>query len=111
MRSVAEAVILTDALGMIRSVNPAAEKLSGWSAKELTGMTIDEVLPIQARPGGGALLGLQAMLELPLSGMATVMTRDWSQIKVEISTSPIFDKDSGSLSGVAAILRRAESFV
>jgi PAS domain S-box-containing protein len=111
MRSVAEAVILTDALGVIRSVNPAAEKLSGWSANELTGMAIDEVLPIQERPGGGAVLDLQVMLQLPCKGAATVMTRDRNQIKVEISTSPIFDKDSGSLSGVAAILRRAESFV
>jgi PAS domain S-box-containing protein len=111
MQSVADAVILTDALGVIRSVNPAAERLSGWSANELTGMAIDEVLPVQARPRGGSVLDLQVMLELPCSGMATVMTREWRQVKVEISTSPIFDKNNGSVSGVAAILRRAESFV
>ena len=32
MASLAEAVILTDILGVIQSVNPAAEELSGWSA-------------------------------------------------------------------------------
>ena len=112
MQSVVDAVILTDALGVIRSVNPAAERLSGWSANELMGMAIDEVLPIEARPCGGlAVLSLQVMLELPCSGMATLITRERQQIKVEISTSPILDKNNGSVSGVAAILRRVESTV
>ena len=111
-RSLADAMILTDALGVIRSVNPAAERLSGWSANELMGMAIDEVLPIEARPCGGlAVLSLQVMLELPCSGMATLITRERQQIKVETSTSPILDKNNGSVSGVAAILRRVESTV
>jgi PAS domain S-box-containing protein len=110
MHSAADAVILTDALGVICSVNPAAERLSGWSAKELTGMAIDEVLAPQARPSGGrAALNLQAMLELPSNGTATVMTRERQQIKVKISTSPILNKNNGSVSGVTAILRRVES--
>ena len=112
MHSAADAVILTDALGMIRSANPAAERLSGWSTNELTGMAIDELMPIQARPSGDrAALDLQAMLQLPCNGMATVMTRERQQIEVEISTSPILDKNNGSVSGVAAILRRVESSV
>jgi PAS domain S-box-containing protein len=110
MHSVAEAVILTDALGVIRSVNPAAEKLSGWSANELMGMAIDEILPVQARPCGGSVLDLQVMLQLPWSGAATVMTRQRHQVKVQISTSPILNKNNDSVSGVTAILRRVESF-
>ncbi|HKN22166.1 MAG TPA: PAS domain-containing protein [Terracidiphilus sp.] len=107
MRSLADALILTDALGVIRSVNPAAERLSGWNSDELMGMAIDELLSIQARPGGGnAALSLHAMLELPCIGTATVMTRQRQQIKLEISTSPILDKNTGSVTGVAAILRR-----
>lgn len=110
MHSAADAVILTDALGMIRSANPAAERLSGWSTNELTGMAIDELMPIQARPSGDrSALDLQAMLQLPCNGMATVRTRERQQIEVEISTSPILDKNNGSVSGVAAILRRVES--
>jgi PAS domain S-box-containing protein len=110
MHSAADAVILTDALGMILSANPAAERLSGWSTNELTGMAIDELMPIQARPSGDrAALDLQAMLQLPCNGMATVRTRERQQIEVEISTSPILDKNNGPVSGVAAILRRVES--
>jgi PAS domain S-box-containing protein len=109
-RSLADAMILTDALGVIRSVNPAAERLSGWSADELMGMAIDEILPVQARPCSGSVLDLEVMLQLPLRGAATVMTREGYQVKVQISTSPILDKNTGSVSGVAAILRRADSF-
>ena len=112
MHSAADAVILTDALGMILSANPTAERLSGWSTNELTGMAIDELMPIQARPSGDrSALDLQAMLQLPCNGMATVRTRERQQIEVEISTSPILDKNNGSVSGVAAILRRVESSV
>ena len=110
MRSLADAMILSDALGVIRSVNPAAEKLSGWSANELMGMAIDEILPVQARPCGGSVLDLQVMLQLPWSGAATVMTRQRHQVKVQISTSPILNKNNDSVSGVTAILRRVESF-
>lgn len=35
MESIGEAVIVTDAVGFIRSVNPAAEALLGWKAAEL----------------------------------------------------------------------------
>jgi len=110
LHSATDAVILTDALGVIRSANPAAERLTGWSVKELTGMAIDEVLPVQMVPSSGeAVLNLQAMLELPCNGMATVVTRESQQVKVEISASPILDKNNGSVSGVAAILRRVGS--
>jgi hypothetical protein len=37
------------------------------------------------------------------------LVRNGGKVNVEISTSPIFDKDSGSVSGVAAILRPADA--
>ncbi|MDR3754771.1 MAG: PAS domain-containing protein [Terracidiphilus sp.] len=109
LHSATDAVILTDALGVIRSINPAAERLCGWSANELTGMMIDELLPILACPSGDrTVLNLQAMLQLPCNGMAVVMTRERQQIEVGISTSPILDKNNGSVSGVSAVLQRVE---
>ncbi len=105
--SLAEAVILTDILGVIQSVNPAAEALSGWSASGLIGKTIDELLPAQAfPPDGSAFLDLRALLERPCKGTADLLTRDRKEVRVEISTSPILDKETGSLSGVAALLRK-----
>jgi len=110
MRSVAEAVILTDALGLIHSVNPAAEKLCARSAVDLKAMAIDELLPVQPRSGGnGAVLDLKTMLQIPLKGIATLTASARCPVKVEFSTAPIFDKDSGSVSGVAALLRQLEN--
>ena len=110
MASLAEAVILTDILGVIRSVNRAAEALSGWSAAGLIGKTIDELLPTQAfPPGGSAFLDLRALLERPCKGTAGLLMRDRKEVRVEISTSPIFDRQGGAVTGVVVILRPAES--
>jgi PAS domain S-box-containing protein len=107
MASLAEAVILTDILGVIRSVNPAAEELSGWRACTLMGKTIDELLPTQAfPPGGNAFLDLRALLEPPCKRTAGLRTRDQKEVRVEVSTSPILDRESGAVSGVAALLRK-----
>jgi PAS domain S-box-containing protein len=109
MRSFAEAVILTDALGLIHSVNPAAEKLCSRSAVDLKAMAIDELLSVEARPGGNkTMLDLQTMLQIPLKGIATVKAGERRPVKVEFSTSPILEKDSGSVSGVVALLRQPE---
>lgn len=107
MASLAEAVVLTDILGVIQSVNRAAEELSGWRASDLIGKTIDELLPTQAfPPGGSAFLDLRAPLGRPCKGTAGLLTRERKEVQVEISTSPILDKQSGSISGVAALLRK-----
>ncbi len=109
MASLAEAVILTDILGVVQSVNRAAEELSGWRASDLIGKTIDELLPTQAFPPGGSVFpGLRAPLDRPCKGTAVLLTRERKEVQVEISTSPILDKQSGSISGVAALLRNLD---
>src|SRR5208282_1204593 len=46
MVSMQDAVILTDALGVVCSVNPAAGELVCRSSQELIGLTIEEALPV-----------------------------------------------------------------
>lgn len=109
MRSVAEAVVLTDVLGLVRSANPAAEALFGFSARELEGKVIEEAVPIlEYQSLDGAPLDRRTAIERSCKGIATMLASNGNSVKVEISTSPIFDKDSGSVSGVAAILRRTD---
>jgi PAS domain S-box-containing protein len=109
LQSVADAVILTDALGIVRSVNPAAEEFSGWRACDLIGLAIETVLPRQAFScEGDAVLNLRALLEHPCSGLAAILTRDGREVRVAINASPILDNTSGSVSGVAVLLRRIE---
>jgi PAS domain S-box-containing protein len=110
--SVADAVVLTDVLGLVLSANPAAEALLGFTVRELEGKVIEEAVPIlEYRSLDGAALDRRAAIEKSCKGVATLLVRNGSKLKVEISTSPILDKNNGSVSGVAAILRRVESSV
>ncbi|MGD0480607.1 MAG: PAS domain-containing protein [Terracidiphilus sp.] len=109
--SVADAIVLTDVLGLVLSANPAAEALLGFTVRELEGKVIEEAVPIlEYRSLDGAALDRRAAIENRCKGIATLLVRNGSKLKVEISTSPILDKNNGSVSGVAAILRRVESF-
>jgi PAS domain S-box-containing protein len=106
MESVCEAVIVTDSVGFIRKANPAAGKLLKASQGELAGMLIEEGLPITACAGGNrSELQFTSWLEAPSRGAATVLDRERKEIRVELSTSPIFDKESRSTTGVVYILR------
>jgi PAS domain S-box-containing protein len=107
MASLVDAFILTDTLGVVRWVNPATEGLSGSTAQELKGKMIDEVMPIRNYQSvNGPPLNRRAAIAGACRGIAGVLTRDRKEVRVEISTSPIVDKESGSISGVAALLRK-----
>lgn len=105
--SLADAVVLTDPLGFVRTVNHAAEELLQCTAEELTGRIIEEVVPIATYdPVDGPPLDRRTAIERHCKGFATLLTCDGSRVRVEISTAPILGKDSGSVIGVAAILRK-----
>ena len=101
LESISEAIIVTDALGFVRTVNPAAEELLGWKAKELIGKMVDT-------SGDQKSLTHRIALERRTKGIATVLDHARRELCVEISTSPIVDKESGITAGVASVLRRVE---
>lgn len=107
--SLSDAVIVTDTLGFIHTVNPAAEELLGWTAEELTGRVIEDRMPLRfdsSSAEGSDPPGYRMTLEQRFKGVAIAMNRDREEIKVEIGTSPIWDKESGTTIGVVSVLRR-----
>lgn len=109
LHSICEAVIVTDSVGFIRSVNPAAEALLGWEGKELTGMSIEEGLPIVAYlPGGSPECKFTRWLEGPVKGIATILDRERREIHVYIGVSPVLDSENGTALGAVLLLRKAE---
>ena len=105
--SMAEAVIVTDALGFIRTVNPAAEELFGWNAVELKNKVIEKALPVLSYVSDdNRKLDFTMGLDKRASGVATMLDRERREQRVEISTSPMVDKVNGSTEGVVAVLRR-----
>jgi diguanylate cyclase len=104
--SLGEAVILTDALGFVRSINPAGEALTGWSSRELLGKAIEKAMPILSyEPADEVALSHHAMLEGRLRGAAVILDRKRYQLRVEMESSPILDKQSGFTAGIVRVLR------
>ncbi len=109
IQSLTEAVFLIDPLGVIRSMNAAAELLSGFSAADLVGKAIESISPIiDYQPLDGIPFSHLAAIERPCRGIATLLNRNQQKVKVEMSTSPIIDRENGSVAGVVAILRKID---
>jgi PAS domain S-box-containing protein len=107
--SIPEAVIVTDALGFVRTVNPAAEELFGWKAGDLIGKMIEEGLPqLSYTSVDQKSLTHRIALERRTKGIATVLDHARRELRVEISTSPIVNKENGFTTGVVSVLRRVE---
>ena len=109
VNSVADAMIVTDGLGFIRLANPAVEKLTGWLPTELVGEVVERRLPIlKYAPSDGIPLNHHSRLERPCRGIAIMLDRKRYQIRVEMTSAPIVDKESGFVSGAAITLRPAD---
>ncbi len=110
--SLSDAVIVTDTLGFIRTVNPAAEELLGWKREEFIGKVIEERVPLRfdsSSAQGSNPPGHRGALEKRFRGLALVINRDCEEIEVELGTSPIWDPENGSVIGVVSVLRRLRS--
>ena len=109
LAAISDAIIVTDALGFIRTVNPAAEELFGWKAEELTGKVIEKALPMLSYLSDDKKLARFTMaLDKPARGVATMLGHARRQVRVEISSSPIVDKESGFTTGVVSVMRGME---
>jgi PAS domain S-box-containing protein len=107
--SMSEAVVITDALGFIRSANPATEALFGWKAAELKGKVIEKAFPLLAYVAeGNAKLSFNMALQSRSRGVATLIDRQRNPVMVELSTSPVLDKSTGYTLGVVSVMQRVQ---
>jgi PAS domain S-box-containing protein len=107
LESLADAILVTDALGFIRLVNPAAEALLGWKAEELIGKAIEKGLPLlKSVSDGTKTLDFTLALEGHCKALVSILDRERRELRVEIATSPILDKESGFTTGMVSVLRR-----
>lgn len=105
--SMPDAILTTDALGFIRSVNPALEALCGWKAAELHGKVIEKAFPLLSYSSqGNVKLSFNMALQTRSRGVATLLDSERRELRVEISTSPVVDKENGFTIGVVSVMRR-----
>ena len=96
LRSIADAVISTDARGNIDFVNPVAQRLTGWAQAEALGRPIEQVFQVVREQTGqptenpvrNCLAHLQAA---GLPDQTLLVCRDGSTRSIEDSAAPIFD--------------------
>lgn len=112
LRDLPDALVGSDADGLIRVWNAAAERLFGFSAEEALGQSLDLIIPERQRPrhwagyretmrtrqtkyGAGELLSVPALC------------KDGSRKSVQFSILPLPAADGPGLEGMLAIMRDA----
>jgi PAS domain S-box-containing protein len=108
LASIADGVVITDADGLVVSVNPAMEKLTGWPEEAIRGRTYEDVFRLV--DGKGELItpdqGFRARAIAARQGMASsgynvaLVTRDGHRVPVSIAAAPILDHEGEVFGGV-----------
>jgi PAS domain S-box-containing protein len=109
LRSIGDAVLATDADGLVRFLNPVAEKLTGWTEREALGRGSDEVFrifneetravvesPVAKVLREGAVVGL--------ANHTVLIARDGVERPIDDSGAPVRD-GNGELVGAVVVFR------
>jgi len=103
LRSIGDAVVVTDARGSVTLMNPAAERLTRWSENKAIGRSIEDVFRIyeektRAPVENPVSRTLRTREVVKLAESAVLVARDESERDVIDSCAPILDAD-GHLEG------------
>ncbi len=107
LASMGDAVVTTNLLGQVASLNPAAERLSGWRVSEAIGRSLDEVLrlvsdvtrePVESP----AVRCLREGRVIDMPEDVLLLRPDGTEIAIEDSAAPIIDRH-GMIAGVVIV--------
>ncbi|MDD1718534.1 MAG: PAS domain S-box protein [Methanoregulaceae archaeon] len=104
VQSSEDAIIGEDLNERITAWNSGAEKLYGYSAPEMIGRTIDNLLPVEEKTKRDAIIGMIKRGERVEHHETRRIRKDGSVVEVSVSFSPILASD-GSITGIAYIAR------
>lgn len=109
LQSIGDAVITTDALGIIDYLNPVAQELTGWSMQEAVNKPLMNILNIvdkveQLPLANPILPALSEGTSTRLSADCLLIRQDGRYSAIEHSTAPIRSRD-GSIIGAVLVLR------
>ena len=109
LQSIGDAVVCSDAKGMVTYLNPVAERLTGWQAFDAAVHNVDEVVSLRSPDNNEPLPStLRTVMQQgaptePVRGVLVHRTTG-QRFQVEQTASPITDRH-GAVTGAVAVLR------
>jgi diguanylate cyclase (GGDEF)-like protein/PAS domain S-box-containing protein len=109
LQSIGDAVVCSDAKGMVTYLNPVAERLTGWQAFDAAVHNVDEVVSLRSPDNDEPLPSTlrtamqQGAPTEPVRGVLVHRTTG-QRFQVEETASPITDRH-GAVTGAVAVLR------
>ncbi len=105
LQSIGDAVVTADARGNIEYLNPVAEQLTGWEAREAQGLPIESVIALRDETTGEGVVNpvtrcLQEGRIVTLADNVVLVARDGSTIAIQDSAAPIQDRNGQVLGAV-----------
>lgn len=92
MEHMADAVIATDAFNRVRYLNPLAEQLTGWSARDAEGRPLERVFQLQSLDDHPSHPAFAGGLQGPTVGMhrfSTLVRKDGTILTIQDATAPM----------------------
>ena len=103
LAAVGQAVVAMDAEGRVTYLNPAAERLSGWSYDEIVGLDGGSRVVARRSGDGEALVRAQILSGQPWSGELWMTRRDGSEFLGRVDNTPLIAED-GTAVGLIAVV-------
>ncbi|MGP4845988.1 EAL domain-containing protein [Marinobacter sp. 1Y8] len=103
---IGEAILTTNTLGAITTMNPVAERLTGRKAIDSIGLGIEEVLVLLNEDTRVPIPNpvkrvIRKQVTVTVSDSALLVAKDGTEVQVEASVSPVFDNKNRLLGTVA----------
>lgn len=109
LSSIGDAVITTDAKGLVNFLNPVAETLTGWRQDEAVGTPLDTVFKIineatRETVENPATRALREGLVVGLANHTLLIAKDAAERSIDDSAAPIRNA-KGEVAGVVLVFR------
>lgn len=100
LASIGDAVIVTNAKGIITFINPVCEKLSGWEKEDAVGKSLIEIFNVvngntDMPEGNPVERVLKENVIVELTDNTVLIAKDGTRCPIDDSASPIRDKEGG----------------
>ena len=107
--SIGDAVITTDMNGLIRNMNPVAEKLTGWNENEARGTELEKIFQIVNEETGNKVENpvhkiLREGITVGLANHTLLISKEGMEIPIADSGAPI-KNGNGEINGVVLVFR------